>query len=152
IRNANVFLGRKRVLREINWEMRADQNWAVLGPNGAGKSTFLKLVFGDLQAAAGARIHRFGLRDGHTVWGIKAKIGYVSPEFQSNYAEELTGRKVIASGFFSSVGLTDRVTSRQWTKVRRLLRSFHFEPLSDKLLSQMSYGEVRAILTLRALV
>src|SRR5260221_903791 len=88
IRQADVFLGRRRVLHGIDWEMRADENWAVLGPNGAGKSTFLKLVFGDLHPAAGARIQWFGLPANRTVWELKKRIGFVSPEFQANYLDE----------------------------------------------------------------
>jgi len=52
---ANVFLERKRVLRNINWEIRRGEHWAILGPNGAGKSTLLKLAFGDCNPPGAAK-------------------------------------------------------------------------------------------------
>jgi molybdate transport system ATP-binding protein len=152
IRAANVFMERKKVLREIDWEMRSDQHWAILGANGAGKSTLLRLITGDVQPAWGGVIRRFELSPKNTIWELRAKIGYVSPSLQANYRAALTGADAIASGFFASVGLIDRVNSQQRSRVRKLLRSFGLNALADKQLREMSYGEARAVLTLRALV
>ena len=44
------------VLREVNWELRRGDQWAVVGANGAGKSSFLKLLYGDLSPAWGGAI------------------------------------------------------------------------------------------------
>jgi len=152
IKRANVFLNRKRVLRDINWELQADQHWAILGANGAGKSTLLKLIFGDLHPALGGVVERFALSVNSTIWEVKNRIGYVSPDFQANYRDTLTGSEVIASGFFSSVGLMKSTLSRQKTKVGQLLGSLGLESLTKKPILQMSYGEFRAVLILRALV
>jgi len=152
IKRANVFLNRKRVLRDITWELQADQHWAILGANGAGKSTLLKLIFGDLHPALGGVVERFALSVNSTIWEVKNRIGYVSPDFQANYRDRLTGSEVIASGFFSSVGLMKPLLSRQKTKVGQLLGSFGLESLTEKPILQMSYGEFRAVLILRALV
>jgi len=152
IKRANVFLDRKRVLRNVTWEMQADQHWAIVGSNGAGKSTLLKLICGDLHPAAGAAIRRFDLTPKDTIWALRKKIGFVSPHFQANYRATLTGAEVVASGYFSSVGLIEPVTSLQKKKVRQLLDSFHLAPLGDKNILRMSYGEFRAVLTMRALI
>jgi ABC-type molybdenum transport system ATPase subunit/photorepair protein PhrA len=152
IRKADVFLDRKKVLRGIDWEMRADQNWAIFGANGAGKSTFAKLVFGDLHPAAGAQLRRFDLTARDSIWDIKNKIGYVSPDFQAGYRDRLTGGQAIASGFFASVGLISRPARRQKQRVRELVRRFDCLALAEKEISRMSYGEFRKILLLRSLV
>lgn len=149
---ANVYLGRRRVLHDIGWQLRRGENWVVLGGNGAGKTTFLKLVASDLYAAAGATVERFGLTQRDTIWDLRRRIGCVSPRLQSEYQEMLTGAQVVASGFFSSIGLMEEVSPEQWKRVRALLRRFGLERLADKVIGRMSFGEVRKILTLRALV
>jgi molybdate transport system ATP-binding protein len=152
IRDANVFLNRKKVLRSVNWEMRAAQNWVVFGPNGAGKTTLLKLIFGDVQPAMGGLVRRFDLTAKNSVWDLKRRIGCVSPDLQANYSADVTGADVIASGFFSSVGLMDKVTRTQRDRVRKLMLAFGAVGLGDKRALRMSYGEFRRVLLLRALV
>jgi len=152
VQGATVYLNRKKVLHAIDWEMRDDQNWVFFGPNGAGKSTLLKLIFGDLHPAVGAKVRRFDLTQRNTVWDLKRRLGYFAPDFQANYREGLTGAEVIASGFFSSVGLIQKVSRLQKKKVEALLDSFRLATLAGKRVLQMSYGEFRKVLLLRALV
>ena len=150
IEGASVFLNRSRVLSRLTWQMRDGENWAVLGGNGAGKSTFLKLVCGDIHAAAGSCVRRFDFTPRNTLWELRKRIGFVSPALQAAYRERLNAREVVASGFFSSVGLLDRVTPAQWRRVDDLLATFGMSRLAT--VRTMSYGEFRKVLLLRALV
>lgn len=152
IEHADVFLSRNKVLSDISWQLRSGENWAVLGGNGAGKTTFLRLVASELYPAIGARVSRFGLTPDDTIWDLRRRIGVVSPLLQTHYREMLTAKQVIVSGFFSSVGLMDEVTSTQRRRVRELLKQFDLAHLSRKPMEQLSFGELRKILTLRALV
>lgn len=152
VRNASVFLNGKRVLRSINWTIRAGENWALLGKNGAGKSTLLKLLVGDLQAAWGGSVRRFAFTNRDTIWDVKKRIGFVSPELQTNYRECCSGRDVIASGFFASVGLHRRLSKAQSNRVQEVARTLRIEALTQKDASQMSYGELRKLLIARAIV
>src|SRR5207245_2935382 len=68
IESADVFLGRKPVLRGIHLEICARQHWAILGPNGAGKTTLLKLILGDCHPALGGRIQRFEFTARTSLW------------------------------------------------------------------------------------
>jgi len=152
IENADVFLDRKKVLRGINWQWRRGEHWVVLGGNGAGKTTFLKLIASDLYPMFGARVSRFEFTADNTIWDLRARIGCVSPLLQTHYREQVTGEEVVASGFFSSVGLMDKPTSAQLRKARSLLREFGLEHLRAKNILTLSFGELRKVLTLRALV
>jgi len=152
IERADVFLGEKQVLRDIHLEIRRGQHWAILGPNGSGKSTLLKLILGDLHPALGGRVQRFAFSPKNTLWQVKRKIGYISPELQVNYREPITGAEAIASGYFSSIGLVMKVTRSQHKRIDRLVRVLHLQELARKNVLQMSYGEVRRILLARALV
>ena len=152
LQQANVFLERKLVLRNIDWEIRAGQHWAVLGANGAGKSTLLKLAFGDLQPAWGGKISRFNFSAGSALWKVKKKIGYISPELQARYHRPVTGSDVVGSGFYSSVGVHQNLSKRQKKRVGELIDAFAAMGLAGKTADQMSYGELAKILLLRALV
>ena len=152
ITGVSVFLGPKPALRNIHLEIRAGEHWAILGPNGAGKSTLLKLMLGDLHPAWGGAVRRFGFTAKNTIWEVKRRIGFVSPELQSNYRVSLTGAEVIASGFFSSVGLVQRVSRAQRQRIAALMEQLELQELTMRSVLQMSYGEFRRILLARALV
>ncbi|NGO50220.1 heme ABC transporter ATP-binding protein [Allomesorhizobium camelthorni] len=47
-RNISVSIGRKRIIADVDFEIRPGEMAAIVGPNGSGKTTFLKAVSGDL--------------------------------------------------------------------------------------------------------
>ncbi len=152
MRKVSVYMDDKNILRGIDWEMKAGENWALLGKNGAGKSTFLRLISGDRRPASGGEIRRFGERGRQSIWDLRKKIGYISPELQAEYDENMTGEEVVVSGFFSSIGLYRRVTERQRRLSRELMQFLGIEKLGPRPVDSMSYGEFRKVLITRALV
>ncbi|HXB42511.1 MAG TPA: ATP-binding cassette domain-containing protein, partial [Puia sp.] len=80
--NVNVEYSDKKILRDINWEVKKGEGWNVSGPNGAGKSTLLSLVTADNPQAYANEIYLFDKRrgSGESIWDVKKKIGFVSPE------------------------------------------------------------------------
>ena len=152
LRNVSVYLDRKPILKNLDWEMRPGEHWAITGPNGSGKSTFLKLLLGELHPAVGGSIQRFGVPQRHTLWEIRARTGYVGPDLQTAYRDALTAREVVASGYFASIGLLDAVTRAQWRRVDELLAQFSLGELAQKQFLHLSYGQRRRVLLARALV
>jgi len=153
LRGVSVFLDRKPVLRDLHWQMNADENWVVLGRNGAGKSTFLKLLAGEVHPALGGKVHRFSADSRHTLWQVRRRIGQVSGDFQAAYRDDVTGEQAIASGFFGSIGLMRRrPTAEHMRSVRRLVKHFDLGGFAKQSVQRMSYGQLRRILLARALV
>ncbi|NBR85574.1 MAG: ATP-binding cassette domain-containing protein [Verrucomicrobia bacterium] len=152
LRGASVYLDRRAVLRDLDWEMRPGEHWAVMGPNGSGKSTFLKLLLGEQHPAVGGSIHRFNETRRHTLWEIRARTGYAGPDLQTAYRDGLTVAQVVASGWFASIGLLDAVTPVQWRRVRELLAEFGLAELAERNYLQLSYGQRRRVLLARAVV
>ena len=152
LRNVSVYLDRKPVLKDLSWEMRAGEHWAITGPNGSGKSTLLKLLLGELHPAVGGTIHRFGEPQRHTLWEIRARTGYVGPDLQTAYRDALTAREVVASGYFASIGLLDAVTRTQWRRVDAVLAELSLSDLARKPFLHLSYGQRRRVLLARALM
>jgi molybdate transport system ATP-binding protein len=152
IENATVYVNDNRIIDNINWRVNEGENWAVLGRNGSGKSTLLKLAYGDLHAALGGKIGWFDGTGPRDIWDIRKRIGYVSPELQSLYDDDLTGEEVVLSGLFASRGLYRKATERQRKAMKELMASLSIEKLGRKKVGRMSYGEMRKLLIARAVI
>ncbi|MGD8519892.1 MAG: molybdate ABC transporter ATP-binding protein ModF [Desulfobacterales bacterium] len=142
------------ILNNLNWEMKASENWAIVGPNGAGKTTLLSLISGDNLQAYANDISLFGRRrgSGESIWEIKQRIGIISSEFQIRYRKPLKALDVILSGFFDSVGLYRQSNSIQRESARKWMGFIHLADKADTLFNQLSYGEQRLVLLARAMV
>ncbi|HTN05095.1 ATP-binding cassette domain-containing protein [Agriterribacter sp.] len=156
VKMANVYVqyGERTILKNINWEVKKGAHWSISGPNGAGKSTLLSLITGDNTKAYANEIYLFDKRrgSGESIWDIKRKIGYVSPEMHVYFDYTATCFETIASGLFDSIGLFKTLTAAQRSQVNQWLTLFKLEPLQNKLLSLLSAGEQRLVLLARALV
>ena len=119
--NVNIRYGDKQILNQLNWELKEGERWMLLGHNGAGKSTLLSLINGDNPQAFANKITLFDQRkgSGESIWEIKKKIGYVSPEFFQYFPMGSTCIQVIESGFDDTLGLF-RVSHKD--KAERSLR------------------------------
>ena len=152
--NASVALdeGTKVVLQDVTWRMNLGEHWMMVGDNGVGKSILLKLLLGELWPSAGGSIERFGRSDFNNIWEIKKQIGFVSADFQTRYFVDLTAEKVIASGFFASIGWLQPTTRAQDKRVREVIAQLGLQDLAQRSILQMSYGQARKVLVARALV
>jgi ABC-type molybdenum transport system ATPase subunit/photorepair protein PhrA len=139
------------VLKDVNWELRTGQHWAVFGANGAGKSSFLKLLYGDLSPAVGGQIERVGFPRGTPISEWKRQVGLVSPELQTDYAVSVTVLDLVASGRYASIGLSDTATATDLAVARRWLKFFSLLTLAKRQPRELSYGQLRRALFARAM-
>ncbi len=153
LRQVSVAYGTTRVLDGVDWTVRVGERWALLGPNGCGKSTLLSLVVGDHPQVFANDVSLYGRRrgTGETIWDVKQNVGLVSPEFHLYFGEPLTAEQTIATGFFDAVAY-HRPSPEQTARVRELLADFAISRLASRPFSQLSTGEQRLVLLLRALV
>src|SRR3984885_9621246 len=164
LRSLSVRRGDKWVLRDITWQLRPGETWALLGHNGAGKTQLLKLVSGDVwptptraNAAArekSARIFRLGRR---TIELLEAKqrIAYLGGERQDKYARygwNLRVRDVVATGLHRSDLLLSPVSRTEARQVTAMLHTCGIHRLAARPFLSLSYGEKRLTLLARALV
>jgi molybdate transport system ATP-binding protein len=148
---ADLYVNYRAVLRDLDWQLRKGQHWAVFGANGAGKSSFLKLLYGDLSPALGGRIERRGFPHGTPIVEWKRQAGYVSPELQSDYAVDVSVLDLVASGRYASIGLVDAPTAQDRQAAKRWLRFFGLLSVAKRRPRELSYGQLRRALIARAL-
>ncbi|HEX8357134.1 MAG TPA: ATP-binding cassette domain-containing protein, partial [Segetibacter sp.] len=101
MKNVNVVYD-KKILDNINWEVRNGERWSLSGPNGSGKSTLLSLVNADNPQAYANDIYLFDRKrgTGESIWDIKKKTGFVSPELHLYFDRGSNCTDVVASGLF----------------------------------------------------
>lgn len=156
MKNVNVGWGDHKVLRDFNWQLCRNEHWLIQGPNGSGKTTFLELITGDNMQVFSNDIKLFGARrgSGETIWDIKHKLGIVSYRLHVEY--RMVGgtslRNVIISGFHDSIGLYETPTDIEIAAAEQWLNLGGFTGRGSEMFSNLSYGEQRAILILRAAV
>jgi molybdate transport system ATP-binding protein len=152
--NTNVIYNDKKILDGINWEVKKGECWNVSGHNGSGKSTLLSLVNGDNPQAFANEIYLFDKKKGtgETIWDIKQKIGYVSPELHHYFDSAASCYEVVASGLFDTIGLFKQLSSSQKEIVNQWMQLLKLEIFANKLFKQLSNGEQRLVLLARALV
>ena len=155
MRGVNVGWGEHRVLRDLNWTLRRGEHWLIRGPNGSGKTTFLELITGDNMQVFCNDVKIFGARrgSGETIWDIKKRLGIVSYRLHVEYrmvGQNLLG--VIVSGFHDSIGLYEAASDVEIAAAKKWLALGGFSGRENEQFSNLSYGEQRAILILRASV
>lgn len=138
----------------VDWEVRRGDKWALLGRNGSGKSTLLSLVTADNPQGYANDIELFGRRrgSGESIWDIKRRIGYISPDVHSFYQANVTCLQAVCSGFFDSIGLYRKPNEEQVALARRWMACFHCDHLAERPFLQVSYGEQRLVLLVRVFV
>ena len=153
--NVTVFHGEKKVLDSLSIILHEGENIAILGPNGAGKSSFIKTLLREFYPVAGDQkvIFRMHGKDVWDVFELRSAIGIVSNDLQYTFTRPLSGREVILSGFFSSVGLFNQtITPAMEQRTDEILTFLEIEHLKDRPMTAMSSGESRRLLIGRALV
>jgi iron complex transport system ATP-binding protein len=154
--NATVVLGGNTVLDSISFSIGVGENVAIIGPNGAGKSALIKTITRDyypLSRDEGASIRILGE---HTwnLFSLRAMLGIVSSDLQEVCNREITGREMVLSGFFGSIGIWPyhKITEEMESRAREILDFLEVAHLADHEMCAMSTGEARRMLIGRALV
>lgn len=142
------------ILQNINWTVKKGERWCVTGHNGSGKSTLLSLISADNPQAYANQIYLFGKRrgTGESIWDIKKKIGYISPELHLFFEKGESVFNAVASGLYDTIGLFKHVSEKDRRLVEKWLNIMGLSQMRDKRMTQLSLGEQRAVMLTRALV
>lgn len=154
LRNVTLRYGERLIFENLNWTVCRGERWDLHGRNGSGKSALLSLICADNPQSYACDISLFGQRRGmgESIWDIKRRIGYVSPEMHRAYLKDLPSIEIVASGLHDSIGLYKRPRPEQMGVCKEWMRVFGIEELAERTFLTLSSGEQRLVLLARAFV
>jgi molybdate transport system ATP-binding protein len=154
MKNIHLNYGSHVILQNLNWTIRQGEKWLLRGRNGAGKSSLLNMITGDHPQAYSNEIYLFGKRrgSGESIWDIKQKTGYISPELHAYFDKNITCVQAIGSGYFDTIGLYKKLNKTQHGQILQWLDFLQISHVSTKPLHSISASLQRMILLARALV
>ena len=154
MKKVNLKYGEHCIFNQLDWKVKTGEKWLLKGRNGAGKSSLLSMITGDHPQAYSNEIYLFGKRrgSGETIWDIKQKTGYISPELHAYFDKNISCFQAIASGYFDTIGLFRNLSKQQYDNTLQWLDFLQLSHVSKKPLHSISASLQRMILLARALV
>jgi iron complex transport system ATP-binding protein len=150
-----VMRGRAVALADVSLRIGVGEHLAILGPNGCGKSTLIKTITRECYPLIdeGSSVRILG-EQRWNVAELRTLLGIVSSDLMVTCTRSVSGRDIVLSGFFSSIGIWphQEVTSEMQERAEQALAMLEVPHLADRCTDEMSSGEARRVLLARALV
>jgi iron complex transport system ATP-binding protein len=147
--------GKTVALRDVSLKIGVGEHVAILGPNGCGKSTLIKTITRDCYPLIreGSSIRILG-EERWNVAELRTLLGIVSTDLMTTCTRSVSGRDIVLSGFFSSIGIWphQQVTAEMNEAAGRAMALLEVPHLAERFTDEMSSGEARRVLLARALV
>ena len=140
-----VRFGQAEVLKNISFQLGAEEFLAIIGPNGAGKSTIIKLALGIVKPSKG-KVTVFSESTGKSF----KRIGYVPQLKTFDRSFPATTLELVISGLKHR--WVARASKSEIQKATDALRKVGAEKLVRRSLAELSGGELQRAFLARALV
>jgi molybdate transport system ATP-binding protein len=152
--SATIKYQEKVILQNVDWKVAKGSQWALRGPNGAGKSTLISMITADNPQSYSQKLWLFDRRrgTGESIWDIKKRIGFVSPELHLYFKSAETCFSVVGSGLFDTIGLFKKLIDLQEKRVLTWMQILGIGHLRNQYFQRISTGEQRLVLLARAFV
>ena len=152
--NVNISYPGRTLFKDLNWRIMKGEKWSLSGQNGSGKSTLLSLLSADNPKAYSLDIRLFGRQrgTGESIWDIKRHIGYISSEMHLYFRQDQPCKKIVASGFFDTIGLFRTPTDAQYELALQWMKLLGIDHLAEQSFLKVSGGEQRLVLICRTMV
>lgn len=135
--------------------VQAGEHVAILGPNGSGKSTLIKTITRECYPLIRpeTRLRILG-QENWNIFDLRSHLGVVSNDLMAQCTRDITGRELVLSGFFGSVGVWphQHVTPEMEQATEEAMLRLDVLHLATRWLDELSSGEARRLLIARALI
>lgn len=151
-KNLSCQSGFRFLLKDVTWEVKRGEHWAVLGMNGSGKTTLLSIIAGYKQYTSGD-VTVFGEHyDDENMLDFRKRIGWVSASFFDRFYTKESALNIVLSGKCGTLGINDDITCADVRRAKMLLRELGQADRLDTPFDMMSKGERQNVLIARALM
>lgn len=129
------------VLADVNLSISRGDFIVLTGSNGGGKTTLVRLMLGLMRPTAG-RLWRMP----HIVMGYQPQYQHIDRQFP------ITVEELVLTGLQNRLRPWQRFRDEHRQRVAALLERFDLAPMSRRLVSQLSGGQLQRALFARAVV
>lgn len=129
------------VLADVNLSISRGDFIVLTGSNGGGKTTLVRLMLGLMRPTAG-RLWRMP----HIVMGYQPQYQHIDRQFP------ITVEELVLTGLQNRLRPWQRIRDEHRQRVAALLERFDLAPMSRRLVSQLSGGQLQRALFARAVV
>src|SRR6185503_4951654 len=145
--SVTILRGSTIAVKDVSLKIKVGEHVAILGPNGCGKSTLVKAISKECNPVfeeEGSWVRVFG-RDDWNVFELRTLLGIVSSDLMERCTRMVSGREIVLSGFFSTIGIWpyQKVTEEMVERADRALALMEVSHLADRFTDEMSSGEAR---------
>ena len=154
LEDVTVYRGDTKVFDGFSLRVDEGEKVAILGPNGAGKSTLLALISGDLHPVAEQGTTRLFGEEHWSLYDLRDRIGLVTPEQRSQFADDELASDVVLTGLDGTWGVTrdQKFSAAEKRKAWKAMKAAGVHELMWREYGELSSGERRRFLLARALV
>src|SRR5262245_57735070 len=103
--HVTIMRGKTVAVDDVSLTIGTGGHVAILGPNGCGKSSLIKAITRECYPLVreGSSVRILG-RSRWNVFELRTLLGIVSSDLMATCTRPFTGRDIVLSGFFSSIG------------------------------------------------
>ena len=146
VQGVSLMLSHRRILQDINLELKTGEFLGLIGPNGGGKTSLLRVILGVLKPTSGQVIWR------DPVSGGRPASGYVPQRSATDRNYPLRTLEIVTQGSRGALpryGVRGRELRRQ---AEISLQRVGLEPETETPFAVLSGGQQRRALVARALM
>src|SRR5437867_13007043 len=147
----SVMRGPTLALDNVSLKIGIGEHVAMIGPNGCGKSTLIKTITRECYPLLEGSWARIMGRETWNIFDLRALLGIVSSDLMMSCTRDISGRDIVLSGFFSSIGVWphQEITADMNGRAERAMAMLEVSHLADRSTDEMSTGEARRVLIAR---
>ena len=152
--DVEIKYGDSEILNRLDWKVLPGEKWVIKGNNGSGKSTLVSLVYGDHPQAYANQVRLFGHKrgQGESIWDIKARFGFTSPELHAYFDSQITAENLVLTGVFDGFIVKQKIPEHVLQLADLLFKYFELEPYKEVPFLKLSTGIQRLLFFMRAFV
>ena len=145
-KHLDVFYNEKKVLKDIQLEVKPGKITGIIGPNGAGKSTLIKAILNIVPHSGEILIN------GEVSKKQLKKIAYVEQKSDIAHTFPIKVKECVSLGTYTGLKLFQKLGNKEWARVSNALQKVNLLEYENRQIGELSGGQFQRVLLARCLV
>jgi len=145
-KHLDVFYNEKKVLKDIQLEVKPGRITGIIGPNGAGKSTLIKAILNIVPHSGEILIN------GEVSKKQLKKIAYVEQKSDIDHTFPIKVKECVSLGTYTGLKVFQKLGAKEWSRVSEALQKVNLLDYENRQIGELSGGQFQRVLLARCLV